>query len=112
MQRVGRVRRYESRNVTSRSSTESAPANTCCFLVDSIAHSKNEGSYERRKKSSGFIGAGGWAKYGHIPALQSLEEFEIVAVSSRKNELAEEYAAKFNIYMPSVTSRRSSTTLT
>jgi len=23
----------------------------------------------------GIIGAGGWAKYGHIPALQSLEEF-------------------------------------
>jgi len=45
----------------------------------------------------GIIGAGGWAKYGHIPALQSLEEFEIVAVSSRKKELAEEYAAKFNI---------------
>src|SRR5438132_236517 len=45
----------------------------------------------------GIIGAGGWAKYGHIPALQSLEEFEIVAVSSRKKELAEEYAVKFNI---------------
>lgn len=45
----------------------------------------------------GIIGAGGWAKYGHIPALQSLKEFEIVAVSSRKKELAEEYAAKFNI---------------
>jgi predicted dehydrogenase len=44
----------------------------------------------------GIIGAGGWAKYGHIPALQ-LEEFEIVAVSSRKKETAEEYAAKFNI---------------
>src|SRR6266568_6525482 len=45
----------------------------------------------------GIIGAGGWAKYGHIPALQSLEEFEIVAVSSRKKDLAEEYAATFNI---------------
>jgi predicted dehydrogenase len=45
----------------------------------------------------GIIGAGGWAKYGHIPALQSLQEFEIVAVSSRKKELAEEYAAKFSI---------------
>src|SRR4051812_38186609 len=44
-----------------------------------------------------IIGAGGWAKYGHIPALQSLEEFEIVAVASRKKELAEEYAAKFSI---------------
>ncbi len=48
----------------------------------------------------GIIGAGGWAKYGHIPALQSLEEFEIVAVSSRNKELAQEYAAKFNILHP------------
>jgi predicted dehydrogenase len=45
----------------------------------------------------GIIGAGGWAKYGHIPALQYLEDFEIIAVSSRKQETAEEYAAKFNI---------------
>lgn len=45
----------------------------------------------------GIIGAGGWAKYGHIPALQSLEDFEIVAVSSRKKEIAEEHAAKFKI---------------
>ncbi|WP_292804575.1 Gfo/Idh/MocA family oxidoreductase [Nostoc sp. NMS7] len=45
----------------------------------------------------GIIGAGGWAKYGHIPALQYLEDFEIIAVSSRKKETAEEYAAKFNI---------------
>jgi predicted dehydrogenase len=51
----------------------------------------------REKIRVGIIGAGGWAKYGHIPALRSLEEFEIVAVSSRKKELAEEYAAKFNI---------------
>jgi hypothetical protein len=42
-------------------------------------------------------GAGGWAKYGHIPALQYLEDFEIIAVSSRKKETAAEYAAKFNI---------------
>src|SRR6266567_8015361 len=45
----------------------------------------------------GIIGAGGWAKYGHIPALQALEEFEIVAVSSRKQETADETAAQFNI---------------
>jgi predicted dehydrogenase len=51
----------------------------------------------REKIRVGIIGAGGWAKYGHIPALQSLEEFEIVAVASRKKELAEQYAAKFNI---------------
>lgn len=45
----------------------------------------------------GIIGLGGWAKYGHIPALQSLEAFEIVAVSSRRKELAEEYLAKFHV---------------
>jgi predicted dehydrogenase len=45
----------------------------------------------------GIIGVGGWAKYGHIPALQSLEEFEIVAVSSRRQETAEEYASQFHI---------------
>ena len=45
----------------------------------------------------GIIGLGGWAKYGHVPALQSLEQFEIVAVSSRKKALADEYAAKFKI---------------
>ena len=45
----------------------------------------------------GLIGAGGWAKYGHIPALQTLKEFEVVAVSSRKQESAEKTAAQFNI---------------
>ena len=45
----------------------------------------------------GIIGLGGWAKYAHIPTLQSLPEFEIVAVSSRKKETAEEYAATFSI---------------
>jgi len=40
----------------------------------------------------GIIGAGGWAKYGHIPALQALkEDFQIVAVASRKKEVPEEY---------------------
>ncbi|MGI4762488.1 MAG: Gfo/Idh/MocA family protein [Janthinobacterium lividum] len=46
----------------------------------------------------GLIGLGGWAKYGHIPALQALpEEFEIVAVASRRQALADEYAAQFSI---------------
>jgi hypothetical protein len=45
----------------------------------------------------GIIVAGGWAKYGHIPALQILDEFEIVAVSSRKQETADEAARLFNI---------------
>jgi predicted dehydrogenase len=51
-----------------------------------------------KKIRVGIIGLGGWAKYGHIPALQSLkEDFEIVAVASRKKETADEYAVKFDI---------------
>ena len=45
----------------------------------------------------GLIGAGGWAKYGHIPALQALEEFAIVAVASRRQETADATAAAFHI---------------
>jgi len=45
----------------------------------------------------GIVGAGGWAKYGHIPALKALDEFEIVAVSNRKKEKAEETAKQFHI---------------
>ena len=45
----------------------------------------------------GIIGVGGWAKYGHIPALQTLKEFDVIAVSSRKQETAEKTAAQFNI---------------
>lgn len=48
----------------------------------------------------GIIGAGGWAKYRHIPALQNLQEFEIVAVSSHKQETADQTAAHFNIPHP------------
>jgi predicted dehydrogenase len=49
------------------------------------------------KTRVGIIGAGGWAKYGHLPALQTLDEFEVVAVSSRKRETAEGTAAQFSI---------------
>jgi predicted dehydrogenase len=45
----------------------------------------------------GIIGAGGWAKYGHIPALKTLDDFEIVAVSSRTQQTAESLAAEFKI---------------
>jgi len=31
----------------------------------------------------GIIGSGGWARYGHIPALQALEGFDIVALAGR-----------------------------
>jgi predicted dehydrogenase len=45
----------------------------------------------------GIIGAGGWAKYGHIPALGTLNAFEIVAVSSRTKKTAESLAAEFEV---------------
>ena len=44
-----------------------------------------------------IVGAGGWAKYGHIPVLQAMEDFEIVAISSRSRETAEAYQAEFNL---------------
>lgn len=44
-----------------------------------------------------IIGTGGWARYGHIPALQALEEFEITALSGRNIEKVEKYAAQFGI---------------
>jgi predicted dehydrogenase len=45
----------------------------------------------------GIVSLGGWAKYGHIPVLQVLPDYEIVAVSSRKKETTDEYVTQFNI---------------
>jgi predicted dehydrogenase len=45
----------------------------------------------------GIIGAGGWATYGHIPALRTLGQFKIVALSSRQQESADELAQKFDV---------------
>jgi predicted dehydrogenase len=45
----------------------------------------------------GIIGVGGWAKYGHLPALQTLDRIEVVAVSSRTIEKAEQLAAEHDI---------------
>ncbi|GAA4811103.1 Gfo/Idh/MocA family oxidoreductase [Streptomyces ziwulingensis] len=45
----------------------------------------------------GLIGAGGWSTYGHLPALRSLPEFEVVAVSARREESAKRAAEKFGI---------------
>jgi predicted dehydrogenase len=45
----------------------------------------------------GLVGVGNWAKYGHIPALRLLPEFEIVAVSSRNSERAAQIAAEYAI---------------
>jgi predicted dehydrogenase len=45
----------------------------------------------------GLVGVGNWAKYGHIPALRLLSEYEIVAVSSRSPQKASEIAKAFEI---------------
>jgi predicted dehydrogenase len=45
----------------------------------------------------GLVGVGNWARYGHIPALQLLPEYEIVAVSSRQRSTADEIAKTFDI---------------
>jgi predicted dehydrogenase len=45
----------------------------------------------------GIIGAGGWAKYGHIPALRTLDQFTIVAISSRRQETADQLAADLDV---------------
>ncbi|MDM0106587.1 Gfo/Idh/MocA family oxidoreductase [Variovorax sp. J22R24] len=45
----------------------------------------------------GIIGSGGWARYGHIPALQALEQFEIVALAGRNLTKVQGYAKQFSI---------------
>jgi predicted dehydrogenase len=45
----------------------------------------------------GLVGVGNWARYGHIPALKLLPEYEIVAVSSRSLENARDIAKTFDI---------------
>jgi hypothetical protein len=61
----------------------------------------------------GIIGAGGWAKYGHIPALQALKgEFKIVAVASRRKELKLKSTRRSSTFcMLSMTLKRLSTAL-
>jgi predicted dehydrogenase len=45
----------------------------------------------------GLIGAGGWARYGHFPALRTLDQFRLVAVSSRDQARAERLAAELDV---------------
>lgn len=45
----------------------------------------------------GIIGAGWWAQNGHLPVLQFLDRFTVVAVSSRRKAQAEDLAATFGI---------------
>lgn len=45
----------------------------------------------------GIIGTGGWARYGHIPALQALDNFEVAALAGRNKDKVENYANQFDI---------------
>jgi predicted dehydrogenase len=45
----------------------------------------------------GLVGVGNWGRYGHIPALKLLPEYEIVAVASRSMDTASKLAAQFEI---------------
>ena len=49
------------------------------------------------KIRTGIVGIGNWGSYGHIPVLQLLPDFQIVAVSSRRKEYAAEIARKFGV---------------
>jgi predicted dehydrogenase len=49
------------------------------------------------KIRAGIIGIGNWGRYGHVPVLQLLPKFEIVAVASRRQETAEQLAREFGI---------------
>lgn len=57
----------------------------------------DDGAMTEQRIRAGLIGAGGWTRYGHIPALQSLDEFEVTAISARRRESAEKAAAEFGI---------------
>ncbi|MSQ13568.1 MAG: Gfo/Idh/MocA family oxidoreductase [Dehalococcoidia bacterium] len=55
---------------------------------------------EQRKLRVGIIGANvnyGWGSRAHIPALQALPQFQVVAVCTQHQETAQETARKFNI---------------
>lgn len=45
----------------------------------------------------GIIGVGGWASYGHLPALLTLEHTQVVAVSGRTKEKAARLAQEHGI---------------
>lgn len=55
---------------------------------------------KNEKLGVGIIGAspnGGWGSTAHVPALQSLPDFEITAIGTSRQESANEAASKFNV---------------
>lgn len=54
---------------------------------------------KEKKLGVGIIGAspnGGWGSMGHIPALQALPNFEVTAVSTTRQESADETSKRFS----------------
>jgi predicted dehydrogenase len=51
----------------------------------------------KNKIRIGIVGVGNWGRYGHIPSIQLLPEFEILAVASRRLENATEIAKEFGV---------------
>lgn len=45
----------------------------------------------------GIIGTGGWSRYGHIPVLQALDDFKVVALAGRNLEKVRQYADELGI---------------
>ena len=45
----------------------------------------------------GLIGAGNWGRYGHLPVLRLLPNFEIIAIASRRQDYAEQIAREYEI---------------
>jgi predicted dehydrogenase len=58
---------------------------------------KNQTPSGMRPIRVGLIGAGNWAHHGHLRVLTLLPEYEIVAIQSRRREIAETAATRFNI---------------
>lgn len=52
---------------------------------------------EQKKIGVGIIGVGGWAKYGHLPAVATVDTLDVVAVSSRSKSKADALAAEHGI---------------
>jgi predicted dehydrogenase len=50
-----------------------------------------------KKIRVGIIGAGNWAKHGHIPSMKLLPDYDVVAIQSRRKEAAEVVAKNFEI---------------
>jgi predicted dehydrogenase len=61
------------------------------MIQEGFMSTNNEG-----KIRTGIVGVGNWGRYGHLPVLRLLPDFEIVAVASRRPEYAEEIARKFS----------------